>query len=198
MFLFLDCETGGIGPEYSLLQTYLLITDDQFNPMDDLMLLTKPDDGIYKVCGEAMNVNRIDLKVHDTQALYYKEAGTKLYKWLQLHTNDGKDKLIVVGHNVKGDIDSIIRSLISRGTWDKFTSYRLRDTQTVACFLIDCGIIKNISGSLESLCKYFRINQSVGDDWNPHDAKFDTEMTLKVYQKLINLMNEIKNSVVTE
>lgn len=78
MYLFFDCETGGIGPDYSLLTCYLLVTDNQFNVIDDLYLYLKPDDGIFKVCAEALNVNRIDLKVHGTKAITYKEGGTKL------------------------------------------------------------------------------------------------------------------------
>ena len=66
---------GGLERDkYSLLTVYLMATDDQFNVIGDLYLYLKPDDCIYKVCGEAMNVNRIDLKVHDTKAITYKEG----------------------------------------------------------------------------------------------------------------------------
>lgn len=182
-FLFCDVETGGIGPDYSLLTAYFLLTDDKFNAVDDLYLYVKPNDGIYRVCGEAMNVNRIDLKVHDTKAITYREAGTKLYNWIQKHSSDGKDRLVVVGHNVAGDRNKICECLVTRPNWDKFASYRLRDTQTVACFLIDCGLIPNtVSGSLESLSTHFGIKN---DENAFHDAKYDTEKTAQLYQKLI-------------
>lgn len=189
-YLFCDVETGGIGAEYSLLTAYFLATDDKFNKIDDLSLFLKPDDGIYRVCGEAMNVNRIDLKVHDRIASPYKEAGTKLYKWLQALTDDGKIKATIVGHNVGGDRDRICQYLISRGSWEKFTSYRLRDTQSAAGFLIDCGIIKDISGSLESLAKYFGVKVDQND---LHNAKVDTETTLKVYVALREIVINLNN-----
>lgn len=189
MFIFLDVETGGIGPDYSLLTAYFLATDENFNKIDDLYLWLKPDDGIYRVCGEAMNVNRIDLKVHETKAITYKEGGTALYKWLDKLTGGGKIKSNVVGHNVAGDRNKICQCLINRGSWEKFTSYRLRDTQASAGFLIDCGILKDISGSLESLAKYFGIESNENDF---HDAKYDTEKTMAVYQNLIKLMLECK------
>src|ERR1039458_10787360 len=106
-FVALDVETGGIGIEYSLLSAYFLALDDKFNKIDDLYLFLKPDDGIYKVCGEAMNVNRIDLKIHDTKAIIYREAGTILYNWLKKLTDDGKIKAIIVGHSISGDRDCI-------------------------------------------------------------------------------------------
>lgn len=77
MYIVLDNEMGGTTFDYSLLTSYLVVLDKDLNPIDDLYLYVKPDDGIYRVCGQAMNVNRIDLKVHDTRAVPYKEAGRK-------------------------------------------------------------------------------------------------------------------------
>lgn len=183
--LFLDVETGGIGPEYSLLTSYFLVTDASLNKVDDLYLYTRPDDGIYRVCGDAMNVNRIDLKVHDTKALPYKEGGTKLYNFIKQYSKDGSDKLTVVGHGVHFDRDCVVHNLISRKSWDNHCSYRMRDTSIIAGFLIDCGIIPaDVSAGLASLVKYFG---STLDENQQHDAKYDTEQTLFVYKSLINL-----------
>lgn len=183
MYLFLDNEMGGLERDkYSLLTVYLLATDANFNVIGDLYLRLKPDDLIYKVCGEAMNVNRIDLKVHDTQALTYKEGGTKLYKWLQGLTEDGKNKFTVVGHGVYGDVEWIIYHLMSRGSWEKFTSYRKLDTQAVCQFLKACGMFPDtVSGSLISIAQYFNIPV---DENSAHDAKYDAELTFKVFMAL--------------
>lgn len=191
MFLFLDTETGGIGcDQYSLLTAYFYLTDENFEKKSEFPLWVKPDNGIYKVCGEAMEVNKIDLKEHDKIAITYTEAGKALYNWLDVMTNGGKNKLTVVGHNVAGDRNDIVQTLISRGTWDKFCSYRLRDTQTIACYLIDCGVIPNdVSGSLKSLVEYFKI-ESIDDAF--HDAKYDTLQTVKVYQALVDLGKGLK------
>jgi len=190
--IFLDTETGGIGDAYSLLSTYFLATDDQFNDVSDLELFLKSDDNIYHVCGEAMGVNLIDLKTHDKKAITYREGGTKLYQWLQKLTSDGKDKAFLIGHNVKGDRDKVIQHLISRGSWEKFVSHRLRDTQPTAGFMIDCGILPaDLSCSLESLVTHFNISK---DDTKFHDAKYDVQQTKAVYlalrKMIINLNNE--------
>lgn len=188
--IFLDVETGGIGPEYSLLTAYLLATDENFQTLAEFDLKTKPNDGIYKVCGDALNINKIDLSAHDKVAISYKESGTKLYNWLSALTEDGKVKASIVGHNVAGDRNCICQHLINRGSWEKFTSYRLRDTQSAAGFLIDCGLFpSDVSGSLESLAKYFGIE--IGE---LHTAKVDTITTMKVYQSLCNMLSDSKKN----
>lgn len=182
MYIFLDNEMGGLDKEkYSLLSSYLMIVNDDFQFVDDLYLYLKPDDEIYKVCGEAMNINHIDLKVHDTKAITYKEGATKLYKWLHKATDGGKIKLTPAGHGVYGDIEWLTHYTISRGSWEVFVSYRKLDTQAVVQFLKSCGVFPEIDGSLESLARHFGIavNES-----SLHDAKYDTELTFQVFMKL--------------
>ena len=193
MYLFLDNEMGGLEKEkYSLLTVYLMMTDDNFKPIGNCSLYLKPDDGIYKVCGEAMNVNRIDLKVHDTRAITYKEGGTRLYNWLKELTNNGQIKATVVGHGVYGDVEWIIHYLMSRGSWETFTSYRKLDTSAVCQFLKSCGMFpENVSGSLVSLAKYFNINV---DENSAHDAKYDTELTFAVFLELRQMLMSNKQS----
>lgn len=182
MYIFLDNETGGIGKEYSLLTTYLIILNDKFEKIDDLYLYLKPDDGVYRVCGPAMAINKIDLSKHDLKALTYKEGGTKLYNWLKGITDDGKIKLVVCGHGIYADVEMIIHYLMSRGSWEKFTSYRKLDTQAVVQFLKACNkFTEDVSGSLESLAIHFGVTV---DSDSLHDAKYDTELTVEVFKKL--------------
>lgn len=183
MYLFLDDEMGGLEKEkYSLLTVYLMATDDNFNFIGDLYLFLQPDDGVYKICADALTVNEIDLVEHDRIAISYKEGGTKLYKWLQGLTEDGKTKAVVVGHGVYGDVDWIIHYLMNRGSWEKFTSYRKLDTSVVCQFLKSCNLFPDdVSGSLVSLAKYFKIEC---DENLAHDAKYDTELTYKVFMAL--------------
>lgn len=200
MYLFLDNEAGGIGREYSLLTVYLQCVDDNFNFVDDLYLYLKPDNGIYKVCGEAMSINKIDLKTHDKVAITYKEGGTKLYNWLKKIIDNNKtitdkttkiNRLTVVGHGIHSDVESIIHNLISRGSWENFVSYRKLDTSTVCEFLKSCDMfLDNVNGSLISLAKHFGIDV---DENQAHDAKYDTQLTFKVFMALRNTLLNIHN-----
>ena len=181
-YIFLDCEMGSVDIECSLLSSYFLATNNDIQKVDELELFVKPDDGKYIVRGEAMGVNKIDLHAHDLKAITYKEAGTVLYRWLDRITNGGQDKLIPVGHGIYGDIQFIIKYLMSRGSWEKFTSYRKLDTQAVCQFLRACGRFPDDgSGSLVSIAKHFGIPV---DENAAHNARYDALLTQQVFLAL--------------
>ena len=196
-YVFLDCEMGSVDLEYSLLSVYLMATDKNLQSISSLELLVKPDDGKFIVCGEAMGVNKIDLYAHSLKAMTYKEGGTALYKWLNKITDDFKlsgemDKITPVGHGVYGDIKFIQKYLISRGSWENFMSYRTLDTSGVCQFLKACGRFpEEVSGSLISIAKYFGIPV---DENDCHSAKYDTELTYKVFMALVKQMTPIKQN----
>ena len=185
-YLILDAEMGSVDLEYSLLSVYFLAINDNFEKVNELGLFVKPDDGRYIVRGEAMGVNKIDLYQHDLTARTYKDAGTILYKWLHEMSDGGVNKLVPVGHGVYGDIKFIQKYLISRGSWETFMSYRTLDTSGVCQFLKACGLFpESVSGSLVSLAKHFGV--AVNED-ETHSARYDTELTFKVFQSLVKQM----------
>lgn len=189
---------GGLDKEtYSLLSVYVMMTDDNYNIIGDLYLYLKPDGGIYRLCAESMNVNKINIVEHDKRAISYKDGATLLYNWLKKHTDNGKIKATVVGHGVYGDVEWIIHHLISRGSWENFTSYRKLDTSAVCQFLKSCNMFpETVSGSLVSLAKHFNVKV---DENLAHDAKYDTHLTYEVFLCLRKLLitdsiNEILQS----
>ncbi len=185
-YIVLDCEMGSVDLEYSLLSIYIMAFDDNFQKIDELSLDIMPDDGKFVVQGEAMGVNKIDLYAHSLKAKPYKEAGTILYKWLDKLTDGGKVKMTPIGHGIYGDIKFIQKYLISRGSWEKYVSYRNLDTGGVCQFLKSCGMFpEDVSGSLTSLAKYFNIPVNENDT---HDAKYDTILTYEVFLKLRKLL----------
>lgn len=180
-YLALDTETGGIGNEYSLLTLYAAILDSEFNILYEIDLSLKPDDGIYKICSEAMAINKIDIINHDKLASTYKEAKRILGSFLYEKTPKGA-KLIPIGHNIDGDIRQIWDKLISPASWDVWVSYRKLDTGTIGRFLQLTGIIPKMSGSLESYAKHF------GIEYIPHNAKEDTTTTIAILKKMIEIV----------
>lgn len=180
-FLALDTETGGIGADKSLLSAYFLILDENFVEIDDLLLLMKPDDGVYHVTGQALDINGIDLKTHDKTAVTYKEAGTKLYDFLTKNNPLGTNKFIPVGHNVGFDIKFLMGKVISEGSWNKYVSYRLMDTGVIAQFLRKIKIIPTtVNGSLGSLAEHFQVRKH-----NLHTADGDVRTTVDVLKRMI-------------
>lgn len=186
-YLGLDTETGGFEGT-SLLTVHLSVQDEVFNELDTLSLELKPENGIYQVTGEALRINKIDLKLHDQRAMTYKEAGQKLYDFLNGNSVLGSDKLIPVGHNVQFDIQKIIEFLISKGTWQKFVSYRTLDTGVVARACIQAGLIPpSVSGSLSSIAEHFGLDTQAA-----HTAEYDVFMTMTVLEKMLELMRNGK------
>jgi len=186
-YIALDTETGGFEGT-SLLTAYFSVLDENFNELDNLLLEMKPEDGKYVVTAEALRINGIDLKLHDQRAITYKEAGTKLYNFLNGNSILGSEKLIPVGHNVAFDILKLYEFLINKGTWQKFVSYRTMDTGVIARACIQAGLMPtSVSGSLSSVAEYFNI-----DTTQAHTADHDVFMTISVLEKMLELMRKGK------
>jgi len=188
LFLVIDTETGGLGNQFSLLTLYIGILNSDFSIKHEFDFKLKPNDGNYIVCGEALNINKINLVEHDKDAITYKESGkilgNYLYSTYTEKPEDLRNKLIPIGHNVNGDIRQIQDKIINVDNWNQWVSYRTLDTGPIGQFLKLCGKLpENLSGSLESYAQYFGIpHQS-------HNAKSDALVTLSVLQNMIKLIN---------
>jgi DNA polymerase III alpha subunit (gram-positive type) len=176
-YIALDVETGGIGIDKSLLTAYFEVLDGHLNTLDSLNLQIRSD--VYKVTAEALSINKIDLVLHDQQADSKSIAGNKLLKLIQNHSENGKIKLIPIGHGVAFDLHFIWEHLLGRKTFEAYTSYRKLDTAVIAQFLKLSGSLdEDVSGSLTSLVTHYDIN--VPCDKQAHDAKWDTRATIEV------------------
>lgn len=194
-YLSLDCEMGGRELKYSLLTAAFVVYDETFNELDSLYLQVKPDDGDYIVCGKAMQVNQINLLEHDTIAIPYKDAKPLLFNFLKNQvkwtpTNKAVstvDRLVPVGHGVKGDIEHVMK-LISWGSWEQFCTYHYVDTSVVLQYLRATNEMPpDIDGGVESLAKYFGIS-GLGF----HDARVDARVTAQILKRMIELRKPLK------
>lgn len=183
-YIALDNETGGVTDDTSLLTSYLVILDQNFQVIDELELAMKPKDGIYHVNGEAMGVNKINIVEHDKVAITYQQAGTKLYDFLKKHTNNGATKLIPWGHNVNFDIIGLQNNIITKNSWNHFVSYRVIDSGVIAQVMKIIGLLPDDNkGSLEHLASFFKLEHGI-----LHTAKADTLLTVEVIKCTIKLL----------
>jgi len=186
-FVALDVETGGIGDDKSLLTAYfafLKYENGVFTQLDELDLKIKPDNDLYCVTAESLEITQIDLKQHNRNAIYQKRAGTMLYDKLRVWYDISKNKLIPVGHNVAFDVRKVSTTLVSRGSWEQYVSYRTMDTCTIAQFYRLTGKLpENLACSLVSLGQYFNVQVN----GIPHEAKYDTLVTVAVLDKLMKI-----------
>ncbi len=179
LYLPLDCESGGLTEGVALLSTHLAVCDTSFNIIDELELLTKPNDGHYLVTAEALSVNRINLIEHDKVALTYSAAGQELRNFLWKYSKNGAIKMVPVGKNVGGDVKWITDNLLGMKTWNQFVSYRLYDITTLVTYLKRMGKLpQDAPESLSGIAKFLGINA----EW--HTARGDCLASIKVVKML--------------
>jgi DNA polymerase III epsilon subunit-like protein len=180
-YIVLDTEHGGFDDAdepLSLLEAGFAIYNHNWERQDGMLLKVMPDDGIFHVTGEAMAVNKINLVQHAGEASCYKDVKTRLYEFLDHHSEGGKIKLTPVGHHVSGDIKLVCRDLLAKRSWNAKVSYRVLDTGSTAQFLRARGILPHTEkGSLISLCQYYGI-----DVVDAHTSMGDVEMTAKLME----------------
>jgi len=182
-YITMDLETGGIGTECSLLTAYFGVLDKDMNLLEALDLKIKPNEGKpYVVQAQGMSVNKIDLIAHDKVAISESDGGGKLFAFLKKHSNNGKVKLIPVGHNVQFDILFIYDHLLQKKHFDQYVSYRKLDTGTIAQFFKYCGLIpEDKSGSLEYLAEKFGA-KFIGS--GAHSADADALMCVEILKEM--------------
>jgi hypothetical protein len=179
-FVALDCEAGGIGLDKSLLVVYLLFLPEDLDISKSVGMELRLKHDAYVVTPEGMAINGIDLVEHHKTASYKSELGQQLVKDLRYYSNEGRTKLVPIGHGVFRDLWWIWEQLVGRKTFEQYVSYRKLDTAVIAQFQqIQGKLPKFVSGSLESLVEYYGIQPG-----GPlHDAKVDTIATVLVLKK---------------
>jgi len=182
IFLPFDTETGGIGPDVCLLSAHFAACDEDWNVIDELDLLVKPNDGIYKVTAEALTINHIDLIAHDKVAMPYSQAGQVLRDFLVKNSQNGKIKLQPMGKNVGFDVEKVTENLLGKKTMMQYVSYRNYDITPIITYLKRTGRLDRFAPeSLEGLAKHWGIEAK----W--HTARGDNYAGIEVMRRLEEL-----------
>ena len=185
-YLAFDCETGGLDPkEHSLLTLYLAVYDESFAMLDELDLKIKPEaDGFYCVTAGAMGVNKINLVSHDREAQPTSEATKRLFLFIKKWSDDSKNKLCPVAHNLPFDEAFITNHLLKKSVWDSFISYHKLDTVGIAQFLKAKGKLPNRTPlRLGDLAKALSISFNHND---LHGSKVDTLLCVEVLKAMLS------------
>ena len=180
-FLF-DKETGGIRKEMSLLTLYGHILDDNLNILDTIDLKIKPDDGVYHVNAQGLEINRINIVEHDRIAKPLSEVKTRFKNYICGWSLN--QKLTPIGHNVRFDVKFVKTHLLE--DWDRYFDRRHIDTASVGKFLALSGIVPKLKTySLSEMAQALMIE--VNED-SRHEAKFDADLTLNVLRNMTQLI----------
>lgn len=180
-FLF-DTETGGIRKEMSLLTLYGHILDDNLNILDTIDLKIKPDDGVYHVNAQGLEINRINIVEHDRIAKPLSEVKTRFKNYICGWSLN--QKLTPIGHNVRFDVKFVKTHLLE--DWDRYFDRRHIDTASVGKFLALSGIVPKLKTySLSEMAQALMIE--VNED-SRHEARFDADLTLNVLRNMTQLI----------
>lgn len=180
-FLF-DTETGGIRKEMSLLTLYGHILDDNLNILDTIDLKIKPDDGVYHVNAQGLEINRINIVEHDRIAKPLSEVKTRFKNYICGWSLN--QKLTPIGHNVRFDVKFVKTHLLE--DWDRYFDRRHIDTASVGKFLALSGIVPKLKTySLSEMAQALMIE--VNED-SRHEAKFDADLTLNVLRNMTQII----------
>jgi DNA polymerase III alpha subunit (gram-positive type) len=188
MFVFIDTETGGLSPDYSLLTVAAAVTDKEFNILDTLQFSLRPSN-TYVVSPEAMQVNKIDLAQHAGEAIYPDSARLKFENLLtEGLTRTGLRRLVPAGHNVGFDLSFLYAQIMPESDFRKYCTYPALDTASVARFLANAGVIK-------SPCNLVSLREQFGiDTGTAHSAHSDVLATIQLAKLFTSFLKGVPNA----
>lgn len=179
-----DCETGGLPAKNpSLLTLYGVLLDERLKVISKIDLKIKPNDGVYRIEPRALDINGINLKEHDEQAIVETEAADLFKNFICKYNIN--NKVVPVGHNVSFDVVFAQRLLNDSDFWRQKFTKRVIDTATIAGFFYLSGIFpdqNDLDCSLKGLAERFDFPYE-----GAHEAKFDVNLTIKVLKKFLEL-----------
>jgi DNA polymerase III alpha subunit (gram-positive type) len=190
MYLFMDTETGGLSPKYSLLTASFILVDSQFDVLArPLYLEIKHDE--YVVTPGALNVNHINLAEHHKTATALPEARAIFSEFVNTAVRVAqKKRLVPAGHNVGFDMQFVRAYLCpTEKFWDDFFTYPIFDTAVIARFMHAAGFIDN-TYSLPSLRQKYLPDIS-GD---AHNAEIDNITTIELVRKFLHMTGRMPAS----
>lgn len=164
-----------------MLTICLAVTDSQLQVLEKLSFCFKPEDNIYKVTAEALEINKIDLKDHHGRALAYKEVRPKIMNFLTRHSDMGMNKLIPAGHNIAAFDELFVQHYImTKEEWESVVDYHRLDTAPIVEFLKFIGKVPNsVPSSLKRIANFFGVN-TIGN----HNAERDVEITIELLRAM--------------
>lgn len=190
-YFIVDAETGGkYAKEHSLLTLYGQILNKNLNVVDEIDLVVKPDDGIYRISADALETNKIDLIEHTKKAITYSEAKQKLEHFIIKNRGFNEAaKIMPVGWNLKFDIGFILEHVMDQVLWDKYFSRDTIELKSLVHYLILTKKIKikknyNTEMHLHEIIDELKVDIG-GKQY--HNAKSDVEIEYALFKKLIEL-----------
>jgi DNA polymerase III epsilon subunit-like protein len=139
--LVIDTETGGLSPrEHSLLTIAGVAWTPSAQPRPLFSLMVREEPMIVQP--EAMEVNRIDLRVIEEQGLTPAEAVDAIRYALDHHFGPNREPVCLAGHNIGFDVGFLQRLYrLGKAEYAQDFARRTLDTATIFAFFMASGLV---------------------------------------------------------
>ena len=180
-----DLETGGFDYENSaVLEIAITLIEEEDNQLlvgETHRYHIEPYDGLI-VEDESLEFTKIKLNHPLRNAVSEKIALKELFKIINVHKNKYEcSRAILVGHNAHFDL-SFLKAATNRNNIKKspFHSFSVLDTVTL-------GALATNQTVLAKICESLNVEY---DSKEAHSAAYDSNVTAKVFCKIINNFNK--------
>lgn len=189
--LFIDTETGGLIDDVSILQISLFACrfgKKKIHTVDELTFYCRPDNSVYKVDPDALEVNQIDLLFHKKNSYTYLESEKLILDFLKKINEGETSKPTLAGQGILYDLDHLSnQKIISKETWRRYTDVRTLDLLSIGRFLQFSGLIPETQSlSLSKIATHLGVSV---DESRLHTADYDNYLAAEVlfeYRDLVN------------
>lgn len=139
--LVIDTETGGLSPrEHSLLTIAGVAWTPTAQPRPLFSLMVREESII--TTAEAMEVNRVDLRVIEAEGLTPVEAVDAIRYALDHHFGPNREPVCLAGHNIGFDVGFLQRLYrLGKADFSQDFSRRTIDTATLFAFFMASGLV---------------------------------------------------------
>ena len=180
-----DLETGGFDYENSaVLEIAITLIEEEDNQLlvgETHRYHIEPYDGLI-VEDESLEFTKIKLNHPLRNAVSEEIALKELFKIINVHKNKYEcSRAILVGHNAHFDL-SFLKAATNRNNIKKspFHSFSVLDTVTL-------GALATNQTVLAKICESLNVEY---DSKEAHSAAYDSDVTAKVFCKIINDFNQ--------
>lgn len=183
--IVVDLETGGFDYENSaVLEIAITLIEEEDNQLlvgETHRYHIEPYDGLI-VEDESLEFTKIKLNHPLRNAVSEEIALKELFKIINVHKNKYEcSRAILVGHNAHFDL-SFLKAATNRNNIKKspFHSFSVLDTVTL-------GALATNQTVLAKICESLNVEY---DSKEAHSAAYDSDVTAKVFCKIINDFNK--------
>lgn len=181
--LFIDTETGGLDPEkHSLLSVGFAVWDSILGECYSAEYHLKNEN--YYITKTAQRINKLTDSDFD-DAIIPKDLIKKFEEIKEMYFTDYA-AIPLAGHNTQFDVQFIKKMFKdNHRSFDNIFLHRIVDTYSILKFLQDADIIANRINSSAQAFKFFEITVD-----GRHTALGDAKATMRLYEKMIQLLQE--------